>query len=333
MNTEKKIKDAIIDLLLHIDRNEIENQQLLNWESMQEKDKGLAIGFIKLWQGMNQIAQRQRYNKEQGWQRLNLLIERKQKRNRRRTLVLYSAAATVLVVFGWMIFFKSDSSIKSVPLHFKTEAGSRSEVLLPDSTAVILNAGSELTFTEDRRQGVRYVTLSGEAYFSVAKRKDPFIISVADDFSIKVLGTKFNLNAYPQDQEISTALFEGKVELDNSGQQQVMLSPGHEVVYNKETKKFMHSETDVKHSIGWIERKIYMDNMSFSELCNILERWYGVQIHAGNDLTKELHFTGVIQEKSINDVFYALSIISPITYIIEGKKIIVSPKTELPMQK
>ncbi|WP_319481291.1 FecR domain-containing protein [uncultured Draconibacterium sp.] len=300
---------------------------------MQEEDKGLAITFIKLWQGMYQIAQRQKYDKEMGWQRLNLLIERKQRKNRRRTITLFSAAATILVVFGWMIFFKSDSSVKSVPLNFKTEAGSRSEILLPDSTSVILNAGSELTFTEDRKLGIRRATLSGEAYFSVAKRKDPFIISVVDNFSVKVLGTKFNLNAYPQDKEISTALFEGRVELDNSGQQQVMLSPGHEVVFNKETKKFMHSETDVKHSIGWIERKIYMDNMSFSELCNILERWYGVQIDAGNELTKELHFTGVIQEKSINDVFYALSIISPITYIIEGKKIIVSPKTELPMQK
>jgi ferric-dicitrate binding protein FerR (iron transport regulator) len=213
------------------------------------------------------------------------------------------------------------------PLVLVTEFGNRSEAILPDGTKVQLNSGSELTYCYNKHKRVRNVQFSGEGYFEVKKDKKPFVIELQNGLSLQVLGTKFNLSSYPDDDMIETTLTEGRVELISSENKQLILEPGQIGSFNKKSGKLVYSQEKVSHNLGWMDRKLYMDNMSISEVCKVLERWYNIQITiTQTEVVENVHYTGVLQEESVNDVLKALSEISPIKYIIEGQKITISKK-------
>ena len=107
--------------------------------------------------------------------------------------------------------------------------GGEYELILPDSTHVWINSDSELSFPVHFNKENREVILSGEAYFAVAKKmKQPFIVKTKDEIEIKVLGTQFNVRAYPEARTIETTLNQGAVKI-SSKQQSVELKPNQQL--------------------------------------------------------------------------------------------------------
>jgi len=185
-----------------------------------------------------------------------------------------------------------------------TKKGTRSEILLPDGTKVWLNAGSNLDYPKSFKGKTRAVKLSGEAFFKVAKNeKIPFLVHT-ETFTIKVLGTTFNVRAYSDEDSAVTSLLEGKVEvrLNNDKNNPITLKPNDKLTVassvekpeepqnDKQQKLAAHLKTFVEKATitpmldstiaetAWVRNKLVFKNSSFEKITSTLEKWYGVEI-------------------------------------------------------
>ncbi len=162
-------------------------------------------------------------------------------------------------------------------LAMSTPKGGTYQVKLPDGTQVWLNAASTLRYPPRFSGSERIVELVGEAYFSVAKdAQKPFkVISAGQE--VRVLGTEFNISAYPDDSEARTTLVEGKVRLSHlAANKSINLLPGEQGVLQKgELKKF---NTDIAAVIAWKFGRFNFDNKPFAQIINEMARWYDIDV-------------------------------------------------------
>jgi ferric-dicitrate binding protein FerR (iron transport regulator) len=121
---------------------------------------------------------------------------------------------------------------------------------------------------------------------------------------------------------VQTALVEGKVELSNDRNEKLLLVPGQIAIFEKNSQSLAYHHGNLSHVVGWTQNKMYLDNTSLKETSIRLERWFDVNIHiAPESLGKEIHYTGVLEEKTIQEVLNALSELSEINYSINGSEI------------
>src|SRR5699024_4120452 len=148
----------------------------------------------------------------------------------------------------------------------------------------------------------RMVYLTGEAFFDVKyKAQAPFLVETRD-LSVKVLGTAFNVSAFANDEQQSVALKDGKVRVEIPGAKSIMLLPGEEVQYRQEKKKIAVRELNTKEVTSWQRRVIYFDNATLQGVINKLERYYGVNIDAGNLKTGQWSLTGEYKNATLKEV-------------------------------
>jgi len=198
-------------------------------------------------------------------------------------------------------------------------------VTLPDGSKIKLNSGSTLSYHFNSLAKVREVSFAGEAFFEVAKAQHPFVIHTPDGLDLKVLGTTFNLTAYPDDPIIKTALVEGKVELSNRLNEKLLLESGQIAGFEKKSQSLDYLGDELSHAIGWTQNKMYLDNTSLREISIRLERWFNVRIQiVPENIGDQIRYTGVLEEKTVQDVLDALGELSNIRYTMKGDKIIIS---------
>lgn len=202
--------------------------------------------------------------------------------------------------------------------------GGEYELILPDGTHVWINSDSELSFPVRFDSSKREVTLSGEAYFSVTKDETkPFIVKVADNIEVKVLGTEFNIQAYPEANTIETTLCKGSVNVSD-GEQKVTLTPSLQAVYSKTTKGITTRKVDVRLYSAWREGLFVFENKPLEEIMTTLSRWYNINVFYTNQAVKTYHFTGDLERygdfrKTLRMIEKATSI----RFVINGNSIMV----------
>ena len=168
-----------------------------------------------------------------------VLPSRPKAKVRRMVLQFTGVAAAVALAFfvGRQWLPAAQSPAETVPQQLVTQKGSRSHIKLPDGTTVWLNAGSKLNYPRQFTGGKREVALEGEAFFDVAKDPDrPFTVRTKT-FAIRVLGTEFNVAAYPDENKLETTLISGKVQvtMNEKPDQNIILAPNEKLtVINKE---------------------------------------------------------------------------------------------------
>ena len=171
----------------------------------------------------------------------------------------------------------------------------------------------------------RTVKLTGEAYFNVTKdSKHPFIVQM-DKSSVKVLGTEFNISAYPDSNE-ETVLVEGKVNLSSNGKSKI-LKPGDKAVSVKGDINI--SKVNTKFYTSWKDGIFYFNNIKLKDLVIQLSRWYDVEFFFLNEEIKDLHFTGAVEkDRSIKFILDLISNITHVDFRVKGKGIIVQYKKQ-----
>lgn len=169
----------------------------------------------------------------------------------------------------------------------KIPRGGEYKVILADGTKVWLNAESELTYPVTFTQDTRKVILSGEAYFEVTKdTARPFYVQTGD-MEVKVLGTSFNISAYPESKR-QTTLLEGRVAVTLHSQH-VIIAPGQQVT--ETTKGLEVREVNVKDYIAWREKRFVYENELLQKVLDDLQRWYDIEIFITSDKIRTLHLT------------------------------------------
>lgn len=224
---------------------------------------------------------------------------------------------------------QDDTKMNEVVVPF----GRKAHLFLEDGTMVWLNAGSKLAFPTKFTGNNREVFLEGEAYFDVAPNKKlPFYVNT-QNIRVNVLGTKFNISAYPSDAQVETFLLEGKLsirERSNLGflKDETLLAPNQKGSYHKEQKTLVVSnEQDIEFAIAWTEGWFKFSQENINDVLNKIQRYYNVQFvfeHQGS--TPDL-ITGKLDLKdSIEKVMLALSDVAKIRYQIVGDKIHIQKK-------
>ncbi len=329
MEEKSHMGEHIVDHLQSGKESASDDQLLSEWQQTSPDNKTDLEKYRKIWIRTDSAAQINRFDTAKAWEKVDSSIESRQLRLRRMKNLAYavSGMAASLLIFLALTFYTDLFSISESKIALSTTYGSRSEVILPDGSLVKLNAGSSLEYHFDQLSKTRSVDFSGEAFFEVAKNKQPFVITTPDGLKVKVLGTKFNLSAYPEDQLVQTSLVEGKVEMSTGEAGQLVLSPGQIASLDKQSGKLEFTSGEVSHQVGWTQDKLYMDNMSLQEVCIRLERWYDVDITLSEkSLGEKIHYTGVLREQTVKDVLEALSRLSSISYEMKGKEIRISGK-------
>lgn len=197
--------------------------------------------------------------------------------------------------------------------------GSRVSFNLPDGTAGMLNSGSQLTYSIPFTNN-RNVKLEGEAWFEVERDKDhPFKISAGNSI-VKVLGTSFNMSAYPNENYIEVVLQDGEVEfLDDKGIERVSLLPSERLVlHNGEIKK---SVTDPAKYSAWKEGMLVFRGDPMAEVARRIERWYNIKINIADKELEKYSFRGTFEDDKLEDVLRFLTMTSPIAYKVTPSKL------------
>lgn len=201
--------------------------------------------------------------------------------------------------------------------------GGQYRLQLPDGTRVWLNAASSITFPIAFVGDKRTVSITGEAYFEVAKNPSkPFIVQ-ANQMYITVLGTHFNINAYSDEPDTRTTLLEGAVSV-TAGQHMTTLSPGQQVRLDKNNALTVANDVDVEDVIAWKNGYTVFENADIETIMRQVSRWYNVEVFFEGNMPKR-HFAGTISRKSsLPDLLKVLEF-ENVNFSIEGKKIIVKP--------
>lgn len=184
-----------------------------------------------------------------------------------------AASIAAFIVAGWFIFNDNQVIEEQLATVAKsTTTSQRASIILPDGTKVRLNIGSSISYPETFTETSREVQLSGEAYFEVTKdAKRPFIITSAG-VKTTVLGTAFNLRAYPN-EDIDVTVTEGKVKVATSETFQT-LTVGQQALYSIQNHELTKRNVEISTYTAWTNPELSFELVPFEEVIASLGRWY-----------------------------------------------------------
>ncbi|WP_115372184.1 FecR family protein [Adhaeribacter pallidiroseus] len=197
--------------------------------------------------------------------------------------------------------------------------GRQYKITLPDGSQVWLNAASSLSFANNYQSKNREVLLTGEAYLEVAKDKNkPFVVQ-AQNSRVEVLGTHFNVMAYPEELSVNTTLLEGSVKISHDNQHRI-IKPGYQA---KVGKSIAVEKVNVNAAVAWKNGLFHFQNTELEVIMRQLERWYGVDFVNRKQLRNQ-HFTGIISRQTeIAKILKMLELSGDMRFQTEGQKVII----------
>lgn len=198
---------------------------------------------------------------------------------------------------------------------------------LSDGSVVWVNSESSLLFPNNFAKSQREVYLKGEAYFNVKKEAGkPFIVHT-ENGDIQVLGTSFNVSAYPEDELWQTTLVEGQVMICRK-QGKVLMNPNEQYQINTKTGMGELKPVVSELYVSWRNGKFYFKAYTFEQLVERLERWYDFKMFYANESIKNRRFSGVINKHEPLQVMLTfLEMASDIQFDVKGNIVTASLKS------
>lgn len=264
----------------------------------------------------------------------------------------YAAAAVLAGCIATSYYlFRAQHSRSGTPERIITaKTGEYKNIRLEDGSQVILNGGSTLSLGNDFNKGKREVHLTGEAYFDVKPNdRQPFLIYTGS-MDVKVLGTSFNVRAYPDEQSVITSLIKGKVSVTvhnhTAGKpltETIVLAPMQKLVFIKssgntqlsgsgsKSAASVHVDSLVRNSLtndlsetAWTVHKLSFSNETLEDVANKLEKWYGIDAELDNDTLRKMPYTGSFDSETLEKVMETIQYSIPMLhYSIQGKKLLI----------
>jgi len=196
---------------------------------------------------------------------------------------------------------------------------------LPDKSKVWLNAGSSLRYPSRFTGNERNVYLSGEGYFEVqSDKQNPFYVSVNDNMKIMAHGTKFNVNAYGDEQWIETTLETGLVDVIMN-KQSVLLEPSELAYYDRSNQKLSIRPVNVDEKTAWKDGRLIFRNTSLDEVVKQLSRRYNVDIVMHKRTNIDYKCRASFSTESITQILDYLKLVAPMKWkIAETKQLLDS---------
>ncbi|MEN7547985.1 FecR domain-containing protein [Rapidithrix thailandica] len=257
----------------------------------------------------------------------------------RHWLPIVSGMAAVLVLL-WMArinFFTSDTPDKTdskpelVLIEKYNPKGQKTTLRLSDGSVIKLNADSKLVYPKHFAHDKREVTLEGEAFFEISKdAQRPFIVK-AGKLKTRVLGTSFNIYAYPEAAEVNIALVSGKVEVQSEEvslikEDKVTMAPGEMFTYNRFHNKVEKRAFDPKEVLAWREGLIIFKKANLTEITWKLERWYGLEFKKIGPVAENQNYTGQFHHEALENVLKGISYSTDLQFEIQNNNVYIRQK-------
>ncbi|MEW6702046.1 MAG: FecR domain-containing protein, partial [Bacteroidota bacterium] len=333
-------EERFLELTARYLSNEASNEERASFYNYLEKDEYYNL-FTHLkgeWEKAGILPFESEFNIESGIEKLAEKIQMTEpsfsfthKKNTTQTkflfnttLLKYAASiAFLLVLVTWVIYLSGIFQQKPVVIAWnekQTVMGEKYIVTLFDGTTITLNADSKLKYPNHFANDKRDIYLEGEAYFEVqSDSSKPFIVH-SGNLSTTVLGTKFNVSAFPNEKNISVSLVEGSVKVDKeikgTVENIVMLQPEQQLVYNKEKKISTVRQFDLQDATGWKDNKLIFRKETFANVLVKLERAYGVKFELQDKSFSNQKVTANFHNESLWTVSEALKKLTGLQYKI-----------------
>lgn len=219
-----------------------------------------------------------------------------------------------------------DKSNKSASLNsLSTPIGGQYSITLSDGTKVWLNAASTLHYPDKFDKKERLVELRGEAYFEVASNKQSPFKVYSDGQVVEVLGTHFNISAYPDEAGVKTTLLEGSVRVSSSDLTiSNLLKPNQQSFLLQGNRNgFSIKSVDTEPVIAWKNGNFMFNDEGFESIMRRVSKWYDVEI-IYKSKPENISFIGTVsRSRSISEVLHAMERTGKVSFRIEGRKIVV----------
>ncbi|HQW25832.1 MAG TPA: FecR domain-containing protein [Saprospiraceae bacterium] len=251
------------------------------------------------------------------WNRIHNSIQSgTQQRTKKNLKPLWTwglAAAATLALFVWISnLTASDKSMAN--------AGEKKEVVLPEESAVTLNAESSITYRDKSFNQDRELYLEGEAFFKVQKGST---FTVHTDYgTVTVLGTSFNVIA--RDGRFEVTCYTGKVKVESSPKEQQIITAGESATRSKSDKKLNRSTFEViADTPDWMEGKFSYENQPLVDVISELERQYDINVKLEAGL-KDLKYTGLFESGNLDSALYLITWPLHLKSSTKGKTVTIS---------
>lgn len=264
-----------------------------HWSSISESNRKYVRNKLEVWFSSSAADSTVHFNKDKAFALFKQRVagvEKKQERMLRfswKTFMRVAAVILILVV-PFAAYWQGKEAVKHNFADMVVEApmGAHTKLYLPDGTLVWLNAGSKIVYSQGFGVDDRQLQLEGEGYFEVTHNEEiPFKINTKE-VNLRVLGTKFNFRNYPDDEEVTVNLMQGKVALHNGikAMPELYLEPDEKMVLNKLTGKMTKSRARADKSNVWIKDELFFDEDLLEDIAKQLMRSYNVKIEVADSL-------------------------------------------------
>ena len=362
MNPEMKEK---VQLFVTGELDEKEHKAVFDWISSSPHNRKYYDGLRDSLRAVEYYRSERKFDIQQVRSRLDKRIELTAEPRKTDFRILFRVAASLLLLVITYIAFQAirEHKVKLAETDIyntiESPLGSRTRIYLPDSTYIVLNAGSTLRYPVDfLRRDNREVLLSGEGYFEVRKERDSKFVVRVGDIDITALGTIFNVKAYPKEALIEATLVEGMLRINRGIKQKrtVILRPNEKISIVKDESgilrepsvpasrertepgqiqkipvKEVHVEKriDPVPDMSWKDKEWVIRGKTMEELSVMLERRYNVSIELGDKEVGSFRFSGTLKDETLDQVLYAIRSTAPIDYQIDGNRIVLTQNRTL----
>jgi transmembrane sensor len=221
-------------------------------------------------------------------------------------------------------YLQTNARIDTPPAYntISTPLGGEYQVVLPDGSNVWLNANSSLRFPSKFPAKKRTVELLGEAYFEVAANANAPFVVVTNKQTIQVLGTKFNIRAYKEDQVMKTTLLEGSVQVRTASHKQ-LIQPGQEARTHVNADNLEVVSCDINEAVAWKNGYFIFNDESIVDIMTKVSRWYNIEVVYEGDVKSKIFAGTFSKKKSLQKLLESFASTEQISYKIVGRRVTI----------
>ncbi|MFA5328467.1 MAG: FecR domain-containing protein [Prolixibacteraceae bacterium] len=320
-----------ISAQLKKEATEVQRRQIEEWLDLSPDHAVILSEIMNTWSLSRTKTEFYEPDMSGNWNKLMQRIDFQPGRRIFRSIYFrWVAAAAVLVIVFLAGIGLGDRFVSQAPGISYTKIiapeGNKTQIVLPDSTHVWLNSGSEIQYPSDYSATNRSVSMRGECFFDVVHDpQHPFLVR-GSKFQVKVFGTRFNVHEDDSKSEADVTLVSGKVQVLNLNNQGISeLKPGQQFIFSN-GKYTVKPAENIEALTAWLNNMLIFDNQPFEEVIHYLENWYGVKITLDQSLYYSHNYTFKVKTESLREVLELISVITPIEYHIDGEQVTIKYK-------
>jgi ferric-dicitrate binding protein FerR (iron transport regulator) len=360
--------EELLTALFSGEINDAETKILREWIHASAENAQLLEAYRKTNFALTCYARQDKYDAGEAWKNMTRVPDKTSSHGRLRHMMkfAYRYAAIFVLAFAsgvaTMHFCAVSETQEEVEAElFYTEYtvpyGSKSMVTLPDSSSIWLNAGSKLRYSSAFNKTGREVFIEGEAYFKVARNEQkPFFVK-SSAVTLKVLGTSFNIKAYPEENNVETTVESGSVQvlrnvkgqladklvlvagqkvtifksagadsLQISGLHTALLSPAQKNILPEKAaeKTIVTKNVMTEPYTSWKDSRWLIRQESLASLAVKLERRYNIHVKFADESLKSISFSGTLLDETLEQVLKAIKLSAPVNYTIQKNTVMLS---------